>query len=126
MHETSLEFRRPFQLWLHAVSHRNLLLRSVKSSAELTRVDILFHNVRAVQIPTLMDSLRISIEAIRPLEEACGRFGVKATADCKLYALSSDQFSGLVIASNMTSHEDALEYGDPSFFAPALTPILGF
>jgi hypothetical protein len=101
------------------------MLRSVKSPTEATRVDILFHNVRALQIPTLMDSLRISVETLELLEQACARFGVQATADCRLYALTSNQFSGLVIASDMTSHEDTLEYGDSSFFASALTPVLG-
>jgi hypothetical protein len=125
MSEASLEFRRPFQLWLHVVSHRNLLLRSVKSPAESTRVDILFHNVRAIQIPTLMDSLRIGIESTESLEQACANFGVHATADCRLYSLRSDNFSGFIIANDMTSHVDALEYGDPSFFASALAPILG-
>ncbi len=102
MSEALREFRRPFQLWLHVVSHRNLLLRSVKSPTEATRVDILFHNVRALQIPTLMDSLRISVETLELLEQACARFGVQATADCRLYALTSNQFSGLVIASDMS------------------------
>jgi hypothetical protein len=47
-------------MWLYEVGHKQLVLRSVKSKSEPTRVDILFKNVRSIRLPTTMDGLSIS------------------------------------------------------------------
>jgi hypothetical protein len=49
------ESNRPFQVWRAVVGHSQLLLRSTKSDAENTRVDVLFKPVRAMKLRTLLD-----------------------------------------------------------------------
>ena len=50
---------RQFQIWSYKVSHAQLLLRSTKSENNPTRIDLLFKNVAIINIPTLLNDVRI-------------------------------------------------------------------
>jgi hypothetical protein len=45
---------RVFQLWTYTVSMGRLLLRSTKSDQFVTRLDVAFQNVQAIQLPDVV------------------------------------------------------------------------
>jgi len=111
-----LNSSRHFQIWEYTVGHAQLLLRSPKTADLPTRIDVLFKNVGAIQLPTNLDSLRIS-EGIEG--EGTGLAlgtNAKITKDRKIFVVRGSDFVGYVIAGAMASHEDDGEYHDPSFF----------
>jgi hypothetical protein len=92
---------RRFQVWLYTVSHAQLLLRSVKASGQPTRIDLLFKNVHALDLPTTTEGL-----AVR--RDGAG------------FALTGQGWSGSITADAFFNAEDDLEYHDPSPFADNL------
>jgi hypothetical protein len=87
---------RRFQLWAFTVSHGQLLLCSPKGDGGPTRVDVLFKPVRRMDLPTVMNGVRI--EAV-----VKGRF-----------RLSGTDWEGEVLAGTVASAEDDLDFSDPS------------
>jgi hypothetical protein len=87
---------RDFQVWAYTVGHGQLLLRSTKSEAVATRVDVVFKNVRHVDLPTSMTGLHI---------EKAGE---------RRYLLGGADWSGEVDAGVMVVAEDDGSYEDPS------------
>lgn len=51
---------RIFRLWAYTVSMRRLLLRSTKNETFLTRVEVLFQNVKAMRLPTVLEGLVVT------------------------------------------------------------------
>ncbi|MGC4119346.1 MAG: hypothetical protein QM765_33230 [Myxococcales bacterium] len=109
--------QRCFRLWLYTVSHRTLLLRSVKGKGATTRVDIIFKPVSQLRLPTELDGIRVravlpsgATPEVTALLEKCG-------PDEKLYSLSGDNLDGWVMAGMVAWHEDEGDYGDPSHFS---------
>ena len=97
----AFESHRHFELWRYEVGHAQLLLRSVKSDQNQTRIDVLFKVVEAIDLPTSFDGLR--------LERHDNAFG-----------LSGVGWSGSVIAGACFRAEDTGEYFDPSPFADSM------
>jgi hypothetical protein len=92
---------RRFQVWLYTVSHAQLLMRSVKTSGQPTRIDLLFKDVHALDLPTTTEGL-----AVR--RDGAG------------FALSGEGWTGAITAGAFFNAEDDLEYDDPSPFADSL------
>lgn len=108
---------RTFQVWAYTVSHAQLLLRSVKTDVDETRVDVVFKNVRAMSLCNAFEKLSVQECAVEDLEAATPQSGPNA----KGYKLKSERFTGWVVADAMFVHEDDGEYGDPSaIYAPGL------
>lgn len=97
----TFESDRRFQVWLYSVSHAQLLLRSVKTAAFASRIDILFKAVELMDIPTAFNGLQI--------ERSGGS-----------YRLSGEGWQGRVVAAACFAAEDQGEYHDPSAFADSL------
>src|ERR1035437_5423461 len=66
---------RRFQVWEYSVGHKQLLLRSTKDVDHPTRVEIAFKDVRAMQIPTVIDELSIAVANAASGAEARARSG---------------------------------------------------
>lgn len=114
-------FERRFQVWLYTVGHSQLLLRSPKTGSLSTRVDVLFKNVAAIQIPTLFDNLTIT-EATKDETIALHpQLGSWAFEERKVFIINGAGFLGYVVAGAWFWHEDGLEYNDPSHFQVAPT-----
>jgi hypothetical protein len=62
---------RVFQVWAYTVGMGRLLLRSSKNETFGTRVDVLFQNVRAMKLPTLLDGLVVTVAAGALPKETC-------------------------------------------------------
>jgi hypothetical protein len=104
---------RKFQLWRYTVGLRQLLLRSVKSDQEGTRIDILFMGVQHICIPTTIEDIAIdevepdSIPAwLRTLLSNVPYVG-------KVFLVSGNHGTGYVVAGVLAHHED-----DGEFYAP--------
>jgi hypothetical protein len=114
MSSASVEFSRRFQLWSYSVSHSELLLRSTKSTGATTRIDVLFKNVGAICLQTIIDNLVV-------LEVSAGdvsqRWRDISVGERRLFSVSGVGFSGYVVAGSLAWHEDELEYHEPSFFS---------
>ena len=93
---------RRYQLWEYTVSHRQLLLRSVKGRGNASRVDILFKDVQRLEIDPLMTSLHIE-ELPRLDGESYSR-----------WRLSYEEGTGVIVAGIMVEGEDEGEYWNAS------------
>ncbi len=60
---------RKFVISSYARSHGLLLLRSVKTTANLTRLDILFQDVRAMEIRGHFEGIEIRLTSLATLKE---------------------------------------------------------
>lgn len=116
------ESSRCFQLWQAGVGHRHLLLRSPKGDADTTRVDVLFKPVDALKLRTVLSGLRIleadPDEAVL-IDVEVGQVDPSTPTfirDSKVFIIESGAFRGYVIAGVMATHEDDLEYHEPSSF----------
>ena len=103
-HRASQDFEssRRFQVWLYTVSHAQLLLRSTKTGDHATRIDLLFKNVRSLNLPTATDGLRV-----REVERG-------------VYQLNGPDWQGLIEAEAFFDSEDEGEYHEPSPFQGSL------
>jgi hypothetical protein len=103
---------RVFQLWLYTVSHSTLLLRSVKSGAEATRIDLLFKSVRRISMSSTLNGVDLRIIPVSLLSRQADE-----TADRCAMSLSGGTLDNWILCGSWASHEDDGEYGDPSHFS---------
>lgn len=107
MSESLFRSERLFETWTYTVSHRQLLLRSNKTNALKTRVEILFTDVSFMLITPLFRGLQISLSDPSALEFA-------SVGNKPLYQLETENFTGYVAAGSMSTHEDERGYEEPS------------
>lgn len=112
--EEPLSFNRDFQIWRYDVGHGALLLRSCKSEKEKTRVDVLFKDVRVMELRAYLRTL--SIEEV-PASEVLNR-PTKPDGTIEhgliVYLVKSQDWTGCIVAGAVYWHEDDGEYGQPS------------
>lgn len=109
-----ISLNREFQIWSYNVSHGLLLLRSAKSKNVATRFDILFTDVRGIELRAKlflyvlyeMAADEVMERSIKPAE----------TLECglKIFYLNSSGWVGCIIAGGVRWQEDDGEYGQPS------------
>ena len=113
------ESPRRFLLWKATVGHGQLLLRSTKTPAQPTRIDVLFKPVRALNLRTDLDGIRLSEadtdETAAILKSIAGDDST-ATDPCKIFVVESKRWRGYIAAAVMAWHEDEGAYNDPSHF----------
>ena len=112
-----LSFKGQFQVWTFDVSHGRLLIRRMKEEPDQSRVDVVFENVRIMQIHTTFDSLTIyEFDSGDITNETAFRETIRVVAEPGLrwFQIISNNFKGYVCASALSSHEDGADFGDPS------------
>jgi hypothetical protein len=102
------------QMWSHTVGHSQLLLRATKDRDHPTRVDILFKNVAAMSVPTLMRELRVRQASPIEREEILSTADVDHPEDRRCFVLEGPGFAGWVVAGVMVAVENDGEYHEPS------------
>jgi hypothetical protein len=110
---------RVFQLWSYTVSMGKLLLRSVKTESFATRVDILFQNVQALMLPTLLQGLTISTPDAVDIKRITTATGLFPDDERSFFIVNGSNYSGYVVAGVMTTCEDSGEHFEPSELWPA-------
>ncbi len=109
-----LRSEREFRQWIYCVSHRTLLLRSLKSDAWATRMDVVFTGVSELCAPTTLRGIEI-FEAPRSWLDSIWPRSDRAVAD-RVFRLSSST-DDFIVAATAGWHEDALGDFDPSHFS---------
>jgi hypothetical protein len=110
------ESDRPFSVFGYSMSHGLLLLRSGKSKEHAnTRVDVLFQDVRALEIRAWFKGIRIE-EEDNPefLKNQRSRPTQLVEPGNKTYLLRSTGWEGFVVAGLVQFVEDTGELFDPS------------
>ena len=119
---SEISFERPFQVWFYTVGHSQLLLRSNRSGERGTRVDVLFKGVKAIQLPTVLQGLRM-VKASRPEAlQTSRKFGIQLLDDEQVFMLEGANYVGFVIGLVAFAHEDEGHHNDPTFFANSFIP----
>lgn len=108
--------RGKFQWWSFTASHGQLLLRSTKSSDRPTQIDILFKNVSAATLRTVIDDL----EVVETDRNAKALVGGQVTPG-KVFLVRGRGYEGSVIAGNVTRAEGDHEYYEQSPLLPVPT-----
>jgi hypothetical protein len=106
---------RKFSVFSYGISHGPLLLRSGKTAEHRTRIDVLFQDVRALEIRAWFDGLEITevdrdyLDGFRsnPLE-------MLEQPGLKVFALDGKGWQGFVVAGGVLLHEDEADFMDPS------------
>src|SRR4051794_23343253 len=94
-------FGRDFQLWAYDVSHSCLLLRSTKTDACPTQLDVLFKNVTRIELPARVDDLEVD-------DLGAGANGIHR------YRLTGTDAEGCIVAGAAAWLESDLDYDAPS------------
>ena len=111
---------RRFQVWNYSVSHSWLLLRSNKSDFVPTRIEILFYDVAAMHLPTLIDDMIVGQEDA--MADSTTRLLDGLTTAWqpdihRLFTLRGKNCFAYVLAGGVECHEDFLSFSDPSHFS---------
>jgi hypothetical protein len=107
---------RMFSIYGYAMSHGLLLLRSGKSNEfPKTRVDVLFSDVRVLEIRAWLKG--IAIEEVQDPQFLSGQNSKPmemVEPGIKVYALSSSNWRGFIVAGGVSFTEDEGEIRGPS------------
>ena len=109
---------RVFQLWAYTVAMGRMLLRSTKGDALATRVDVLFQNVKALKLPTLVEGLVVTAGAGAAAREISDATGLLPDEETKFFIIDSSSGRGYVVAGVVAVTEDEGEYFEPSKLWP--------
>jgi hypothetical protein len=109
------ESDRLFSIFGYAMSHGLLLLRSGKTNEVVTRVDILFQDVRATEIRTWSKGIKIE-EVVDPrfLDSQRSKPADIIEAGNRIYALSGSGWQGFIVAGIVRVEEDEGDLFGPS------------
>lgn len=106
---------REFKVWGYSYSYSQLLLRSVPKFDQDLRVDVLFSNVRFMNIPARFSRLYVDLANV---EEERGRLGISDVPGepFSLYVVNGGPY--YVLATHCQWHEDHEWVDAPSHFGP--------
>jgi len=111
---TVFESKRSFVIFSFSASHGLLLLRSPKGHGCATRVDVLFQDVRAMELRSWFVGVKIQESDLQSLAKCRSNPGGIMEPGNRVYSLIGDGWCGFVAGGIMAVHEDSGEYGDPS------------
>ena len=111
---------RVFQLWAYTVGMGRLLMRSTKNETFATRIDVLFQNVKALQIPTSLDGLVVTEADDELADRVESETGI-LREESRFFAIETTRGVGYIVAGVMVSKEDEGEYFEPSELWPDLS-----
>lgn len=112
---------RKFSVFSYHASHGLLLLRSGRSIGIQTRCDVLFRDVRAMELRVNSDGLMIAEETMQYLLRFPSAPFDIVEEGLVAYRIGNEQWSGYVVGGSVQTIEDDREYFDPS--ALIATPL---
>lgn len=123
MFDVKFQPDRSFQVWLYTVSHKVILLRSVKSAQHPSRIDVCLFNVSVINLSSVIVDLHV--RELTPVE-ASGIIPshVRLAQDQRVFSFNGENCQGFVVAGTVAWHEDELEYDDQSFFSSAVPQLV--
>ena len=101
-------------MWVFDVSHGLLLFRKRATNIGEKSVDIVFKDVRSIQVCDFLDSIRI--EEVNSIDIVGKALTSEKTEEPGLrwFRITSKEGEGYICASGYKFHEDAAEFGEPS------------
>jgi len=109
---------RVFQMWQYSVSMKRLLLRSNRRDSFPSRIDVLFQNVKALKLPTLLHGLVIAEADSDEADRISRETGFLPDRETVIYSVRSPAYDGYVVAGVCVEAEDTMEYFEPSQLWP--------
>lgn len=114
-----IESDRKFSVFSYGASHGLLLLRSGKEGGHTTRIDILIQDVRAMEIRSWFQGLKITEVG----QEYLGGFRSNPIEMIELgsrvYAVRGHGWSGFVVGGIVSVREDDRDFMAPSLLLPS-------
>lgn len=111
---------RRFKMWQYSVSMARLLLRSNKDDGAGSRIDVMFQDVHALKLPTLLDGLVIAEADSEQSGRAARETGVVLDRGTVVYSVRGLAYDGYVVAGVCVHVEDEGEFFEPSQLWPGL------
>lgn len=116
---TRLEYPdRRFQLWAYTVGMGRMLLRSTKSETFDSRIDVVFQNVQALQLPSVLAGLSLDVANAGRTASITAVTGLQVGEGCTFFTLDGVGYSGYVVAGVIALSVDEGEYFEPSAVWP--------
>ncbi len=109
---------RIFQMWQYSVSMKRLLLRSTRTETFDSRIDVLFQNVKAMKLPTLLEGLLVVEADPAQLATISQETGLLPDRETVIFVVRSPAYEGYVVAGVCVQVEDEGEYFEPSDLWP--------
>jgi hypothetical protein len=106
---------REFKVWCYSYSYSQLLLRSVPKFDQDLRVDVLFSNVRFMNIPARFSRFCVDLANFEEERDRL-RIGDVPAEPFNLYVVNSE--THYVLATHCQWHEDREWVDAPSHFGP--------
>lgn len=113
---------RVFQLWAYTVGMSRLLLRSTKSDQFGSRIDVVFQNVKAIQLLSVLHGIVIARADDAEAERITRETGLLPDVDREFFSVYGSNYVGYVVAGVVVACEDAGEYFEPSAVWPKGPP----
>lgn len=111
---TLLDSDRSFVIFSYSINHGLLLLRSKKAGKISTRLDVLFQDVRAMEIRSWFDGLKIEEVGAEYLgKQGSAPVALMETGN-RVYRLIGDGWEGFILGGIVSFNED-----EEDFFAPS-------
>lgn len=105
---------RSFVVFSYSAGHGLLLLRSRKTTANPTRIDVLVQDVRAMEIRTWFDGIQIDqvgADYLRAFQSKPEEMMEKGN---RIYSLTSTNWRGFIVGGIISTLEDEGDYMTPS------------
>jgi hypothetical protein len=115
MKNFEFESARRFVVFSYSVGHGLLLLRSSKTNASPTRLDMLIQDVRVMEIRSSFDGIRIEEVNVEYLGKYSSRPAEMLEHGNRIYAMRGSGWSGFVVGGEIAIHEDEGDFMAPSF-----------
>jgi hypothetical protein len=108
------ESKRSFVIFSYAASHGLLLLRSRKTKEFPTRIDILFQDVRAMELRSWFDGVTIEEVDVAFLKDFDSNPAQMIEPGNKVYAVKGHEWLGFIVGGIVSTREDDGEFFGPS------------
>lgn len=116
----SFRSARKFSVFSYGISHGPLLLRSGKTDEHHNRIDVLFQDVRAMEIRSWFEGLEIDEVDRSYLRDFPSNPIEMMEAGLRIYALSGNGWQGFVVGGILSVHEDDADFMAASALMPSL------
>jgi hypothetical protein len=105
---------RRFVIHSYSADHGLLLLRSDKTGARATRVDILFQDVRAIELRSWFEGITIEEAEVDYLKGFSSHPSEMMEVGNRVYAVRGSGWSGFIVAGIVNTSEDDGNRDSPS------------
>ena len=110
---------RIFKVWEYRVSHKQLLLRSPKTTDSDNNLDVMFCNVQYMELPSVLRDLEIEQPNQSDIAFAEKRIG-KAVGEGQVFVLNSGNQRHIVVAGGAAVSENSMGLFESPFKLPPI------